>query len=138
MAANEEMNELRVRLCPLAEDVASGFDVTLDYSEASVEHVERILGEVHNNYLTTHSEEGMRGIALEFGAYLVTVLERHYGPVVWKRDHPTIGGETFPVYWRGTTLFPYGWGLKRIFDGPGDEICSKWEACVVQRAKPQS
>lgn len=30
-------------------------------------------------------------------------------------------------------LFPVGWCLKRIIDGPGDDVVSKWKALVVNR-----
>jgi hypothetical protein len=120
-----------------------GVGVTLDYSERSVHDVERILGEIHDverilgeiheEYRRTKSEEGLQGLALEFGAYLVSVLEKHRGPVIWKRDHPDFGEDAFPLEWRGTTLFPVGWCLKRIVDGPGDDIVSKWKALILNR-----
>jgi hypothetical protein len=135
MAPDEEMIALRQKLSGLAERIALGFKLTLDYSEQSVDRVEKVLAAIHVDYKKTRSEDGIRGIALNFAAYLVTVLERLYGPVIWRRDHPEMGEETFPVEWRGVTLFPYGWCLKRIVDGPGDDIRSKWKALVSPRVK---
>src|SRR5688572_23770756 len=99
MIDRNDMPKLRIKMCDLAEQVSSGFGVTLDYSERSVDDVERILGEVHDEYRRTKSEEGLQGLALEFGAYLVSVLEKHRGPVVWKRDHPEFGEDAFPLEW---------------------------------------
>lgn len=103
MIDRNDMLTLRTKMCELAEQVARGFGVTLDYSERSVRDVERILGEIHTEYRRTKSEEGLQGLALEFGAYLVSVLEKHRGPVVWKRDHPDFGEDAFPLEWRGAT-----------------------------------
>ncbi len=130
----DEMAKLRTKMCGLAEQIAGAFDVKLDYTDASVKDVERLLGEMHDEYLRTKLDDGLRGIALEFAAYLVTVIERNYGPVDWQRDHETIGKDSFPLNWNGVTLFPYGWCLKRIFDGPGDDIVSKWQVCILERS----
>jgi len=130
-----EMKKLRAEMCRLAEQIAHGFGVKLDYSDGSVKDVERILSEVHDEYCRTGKEDGLRGVALEFAAYLVSVVERHHGSVDWKRDHETIGKDSFPLHWNATTLFPYGWCLKRIFDGPGGDIVSKWQVCVLDRSR---
>jgi hypothetical protein len=135
MINRNDMPALRVKMCALAEQVAAAFDVDLDYSDRSVRDVDRILGQLHDEYRRTNSDDGLQGIALEFGAYLVTVLDRHRGPVVWKRDHPDFGTDTFPVEWRGATLFPVGWCLKRIIDGPGEDLVSKWQALVLSRGE---
>lgn len=129
----DEMTKLREKLCGLAEQVARGFDIQLDYSDDSVRQVEFILGQIHEEFVKTREEEGLFGIALELGAYLATVLERHHGPIQWKRDHPEIGKESFPLDWNGTTLFPVGWCLKRMMDGPGDDVVSKWQVLVLAR-----
>jgi hypothetical protein len=126
MINRDDKPALRAKMCSLAEQVAAAFDVKLDCSERSIRDVDRILGQLHEEYRRTRSEEGLRGIALEFGAYLVSVLEQHRGPVLWKRDHPDLGADTFPVEWRSTTLFPVAWCLKRILDGPGDDLVFKW------------
>jgi hypothetical protein len=128
-----EMVKLRVKMCGLAERIAQAYGVTLDYSHDSVSDVERILGELHDEYRDSGNEHGIFGIALEFGAYLVAVIERHHGPIDWKRDHETFGKQSFPLLWKDTTLFPVGWCLKRIMDGPSDDILSKWQVCVLAR-----
>jgi hypothetical protein len=128
----KDMNELRAVLCGQAEQVAAHFDVRLDYSDKSVKDVERILGEVHEEYRRTKDERGLRGVALQFGAYLVSIIERHHGSIDWKRDDPTIGADSFPLHWNGSVIFPYGWCMKRIFDGPADDIVSKWKVFVLK------
>ena len=129
------MPQLKEQMSALAEKIASdAFGVKLDYSVDSLKDVERILGEIHEEYKQTGSEEGLQGIALEFGAYIVKIIERHFGPAEWLRDDATMGKDTFPLRWRETTLFPVAWCGKRIFDGPADDIVSKFDALVLRGA----
>ncbi len=73
----------------------------------------------------------MQGIALEFAAYIVKVIEKNYACGVWKRDHPAFGPDSFPYDWEGGEIFPYGWCLKRILDGPQDDVWAKFQAIVM-------
>lgn len=131
----KDMKALRTEMCGLGEKVAGLFGVKLDYSDDSIKEVERILGELHDEYRRTGNDDGLRGIALEFAAYMVSVIERLHGPVDWQRDHETFGKDSFPLYWNGSTLFPYSWCQKRIFDGPGDDILAKWQVCVLAKTR---
>ena len=120
--------------CDLAEKIArEGFAKQLDYSPQSVREVEEILGILHNDYSENESEEGMYGVALEFGAYLAKVVELHFGPTEWSRDHPVIGEDSLPLTWRGGTIFPVSWCFKRLADGPGEDIWTKFHALVLSR-----
>jgi hypothetical protein len=124
--------EIQSQLCELAEQIArDNFGIALDYSIASIQQVESILAAFHNEYVRTRSEDGLQGIALEFAAYIVTVIENHFGAGDWQRDHATIGTDTFPFQWRGSTIFPYGWCFNRIIDGPEDDIWIKFNTLVV-------
>lgn len=125
------MKQLQREMSSLAETVAGSFGVKLNCAPESIENVENILGMMHEHYCNTQSENGLQGIALEFAAYIVTIIDRFYGPVDWQRDHPTFGRDSFPLYWRGTTLFPMGWCLRRMINGPADDIRDKWRTLVV-------
>jgi hypothetical protein len=130
----KDLRALKEELTHLAERVArESFDVTLDYSVESVAEVESILGQLHDEFRRTKSEEGLRGIALEFAAYLISVIERNFGKGAWNRNHPEMGSDTFPYEWNGATLFPYSWCLKRLVDGPADDVWAKFQTFVVQK-----
>jgi hypothetical protein len=137
MAERPPPRELQKKLCGLAEKIAGGFDAHLDYSVESIREVERILGRLHEDYKRTHSEDGVRGIALEFAAYIITVIERHFEAGDWQRDDPSFGPDSFPFHWRGSTIYPYGWCMKRILDGPGDDVWFKFRAIVLGESQPQ-
>ncbi|MBI3732866.1 MAG: hypothetical protein HY259_05335 [Chloroflexi bacterium] len=127
-----DTKDIKDQLSAFAESLAlDTFGIRLDYSEASIQAVERILADIHTDYRTTGSEVGLRGIALEFAAYIVKVIEHHFGPADWQRDDPVFGKDTFPLQWRGSTIYPYAWCLKRILDGPADNVWSKFQAIIL-------
>ena len=140
MSKSPDAMELKESMSVLAERIASeAFAKRLDYSIESVHEVEAILAVLHDEYINTHSEDGLHGIALEFGAYLVKLIERNFGPVNWIRDHADFGQDSFPLDWRGHTLFPVAWCIKRIIDGPGDNVWSKFQILVLdENARDQS
>lgn len=132
--------QLRTQLVPLAEQIAATLvpSTPLDYSPQSVQVVERVLALVHEDFVDSGSDDGLRGIALEFAAYLVEVIDRNYGPVEWLRDDLEFGSDSFPLLWRDQTLFPFAWCEKRIFDGPGDDVWMKFVTLVQDRAESRS
>ena len=132
MTKELEIHELKNKLSTLAERVANeAFGKQLDYSVESVKEVESILAVLHEEYKSTGSEDGLQGIAMEFGAYIVKVIEEHFGPAEWQRNDESFGDDTFPLQWRGSTLFPVGWCLKRLLDGAADDVWFKFEALVL-------
>jgi hypothetical protein len=129
----KSLKELKRELSALALEIAAECGVELDRSPESVKHVERILGEVHKEYQETGEDEGLDGVALEFAAYIIEVIEKNYTPGVWKRNHKDFGPDSFPYGWEGSVIFPYGWCQKRIYDGPGDDVWAKFQALVIHR-----
>ncbi len=115
--------------------VASSYGVALDYSDESVQGVESILGDFHNEFKKTKDDSGLRGIALFFAAYLGEVIRRKGLGGSWSRNHPTIGEDSFPFAWNGGDLFLYGWCQKRIFDGKEDDVWIKYRVCVLDKLK---
>lgn len=118
-----------------AHEVASNFDVTLDYTDSSVDSVESILGQLHDLYKQTNDDSGLRGIALFYAAYLGEVIRRKGRGGTWSRNHPLVGESSFPFNWNGGDLFLFGWCLKRIFDGKADDVSFKYRASVLEPLK---
>jgi hypothetical protein len=127
---------LRRKLIELALQVGRDEGRVLDFSPESIHEVEAILASVHRYYRRTRKDDGLLGLALEFGAYIVETVDRNYPPTGrWRRNHPDLGPDTFPYDWRGTTLFPVAWCHKRLLDGPGDNVVTKFESLVINRAQ---
>ena len=128
------MEEQRKELLSLAEQVATaGFGITLDYSDASIKHIDFMLNELHDEFVTTKDYSGLDGVALEFTAYIVAVIEKNHEKGTWSKDHSDFGKDSYPFSWSGTTLFPYAWCTKQIIDGSGESVLNKYEQLVLAR-----
>jgi hypothetical protein len=125
------ISDLQLELTQMALTIADRFGARLDFSDESIQHVERILAELHNEYQKTKDEYGLKGVAIEFGAYIASTIQLRTGEGRLERDHPDFGEATFPFYFRKSTLFPYAWCMKRIVDGESDDIWMKYRALVL-------
>jgi hypothetical protein len=114
-------------------ELAKENGVTLDFSDDSIKEVEKLLAECHREYKKAKSDEGFHGLALMFGAYIGEVIRRKGFGGTWARNHPDVGEDSFPFHWRGADLFLYGWCVKRIFDGKGDNVIFKYKALVLDK-----
>ncbi len=77
-----ELEQLKEDMSKLAERIANeGFGIKLDYSIESIKQADRVLGELHKEYKKTKDDEGYTGIAFEFAAYIVKVIEKNVAPV---------------------------------------------------------
>lgn len=119
------------RMSASAVEVARDFKIELDFTDASVKKVERILGELHRHYKKTKDDDGLNGLALFFAAYLGDVIQRKGLGGKWKRHHPQWGKNSFPFSWQGGELFLFGWCQKRIYDGKQDDVWLKYRAIVL-------
>jgi hypothetical protein len=127
-------DEVRLKLVPLALQVGAALVPyePLDYTPESVRTVERALGALHEEFARSGSDDGFSGIALEFAAYIVEVVDRNFGPVEWERDDAEFGVDAFPMRWRGGTIYPYAWCEKRLFNGTADDVWAKFSALVLE------
>jgi hypothetical protein len=116
-------------------ELAKENGVTLDFSDESINEVEKLLAECHREYKKAKSEEGFHGLALMFAAYIGEVIRRKGLGGSWSRNHPDFGDDSFPFSWQGGTVFLYGWCTKRIFDGEADNVAFKYKALVLDKLK---
>lgn len=128
-----ELQKLQSELIGYALMIAENYNLELDFSDSSIIIVEQILSEINSDYVQTGNEEGLYGIALEFGFYIMKVIEQNHGPAYFERDDKDWGENAFPFYWRDGTMFPVGWCTKRILDGEGDNVWIKYEILVLDK-----
>jgi hypothetical protein len=128
----KHVEALMVDMKARAVEVArKAFNIELDYNDESVKQIEKILGKIHKDYKRTKNEEGLRGLALFFAAFIGEVIRRKGFGGKWQRHHPVIGDDTFPFQWRGKTLFLYAWCFKRIIEGKQDDVWIKYQTLVL-------
>jgi hypothetical protein len=116
-------------------ELAKENGITLDFSDASIQEIEKLLAECRREYKKAKSEEGFHGLAMMFGAYIGEVIKRKGLGGRWARNHPDMGEDSFPFFWGDQTLFLCAWCAKRIFDGDGDNVVFKYKALVLDKLK---
>jgi hypothetical protein len=105
----------------------------LDYSDKSVMDVEKILGALHEEYRSSRSETGVKGLAMAYGAYIGEVIRRRTPGSIWERNHPVVGEKSYPLLVSGGALFPCGWCYQRIINGAEDNVWHKYALSTQQR-----
>jgi hypothetical protein len=108
------------------------YDVTLDYTEASVEHVEGILAKLHAEHRARlFFPERMIAEANRWGAYVDEVARRVRGGE-WRRDSSHVGANAFPlVFGEQNEVCPCAWCYRRIRDGAEDNVWVKFRLSVT-------
>lgn len=110
-----------------AVDIADkNFHIRLDYSVASIEKVEEILGKLHEEYNQTKSERGIHGLAMAFGAYIGETIKRSEPGSRWEQDSAVAGEKAYPLHWLRGESYPCAWCYRRITNGPEDNVWHKY------------
>lgn len=133
---NQELLNLKEQLVSQALQVATSLELELDYSEQSIKVVDQILEMLHDDLMKTGNNEGLNGIALQMGMYIVTVLEKQEKVTDLSRSHSEFGDDSFPVtLTNGNVIFPYAWCQKQIENGQQDSVSSKFSALTDNSVK---
>jgi hypothetical protein len=117
------------------------FQVELDFSEASIQQVEKILGQLHESLpkglmskllKKQPSEQEMDALTKMFGGYIAGVMQRLYGGD-WKAESQAFPGQevlTFEV--KGRDLWPQFKVGKRIMNGAEDNVWHYYQVVKVK------
>ncbi|MES2024113.1 MAG: hypothetical protein V4448_01020 [Pseudomonadota bacterium] len=100
------------------------FGVNLDWSDESMQQVEKILSKMHESYLATSprpTDEQVMSFAKAFGSYIGEVYRRNHGAEWGLVD---INGQKFPGLKTkfGTKFWPWGKASSRIIEGPENNV----------------
>ena len=116
-------------------DAKENNQVALDYTPGSIQNVENILGQLHDQYAKNPSSVSANGLGSGYGAYIGEVIRRSEVDAKWERDD-TVGGEqSYPVIWGGGHSYPMAWCYHRIVNGPEDNVWIKYRVLKEQRDK---
>lgn len=138
LCSNIIAKDLYEKLLSFAILTAEQDGLNLDYSHESIKEVEKILTKIHLHYLDTKDETGLRGIAVGFGVYIAETIRRNTNEGILYTDHKILGEKCFPFFWKESTLFPYAWCIKRMFDGEGDNVWTKYQVTVLSKLERTS
>ena len=132
---SQELIDIKNELINHAIKIGKEYDINLDFSDESIKNVEKILADLHTEYQKTKNDEGLNGLALIFGFYIIEVIEKNHKKGRIERNHPDFGENVFPFYWNKGILFPVAWCQKRILDGEGDNIEIKYRLLILEEKK---
>ncbi|MGH2535773.1 MAG: hypothetical protein ACRDHL_00065 [Candidatus Promineifilaceae bacterium] len=125
--------ELGRRMAQLAERAVAmaeqAFDISLDYSEASVEHVEFILGRLYDEMPRGRlawlrgrpSPQQLGRMATIWGAYLGEVIRRRWGGH-WAPTSPRLNQALPTLLLASGELYPPAKVYQRLTKGPEDNV----------------
>jgi hypothetical protein len=102
--------------------------VRLDYTPASIEKVDQVLGNTHEEYQRTRSTQGIQGLAMAYGAYIGEVIRRSEPGARWERGDSVGGENSYPMLWRGGSSYVCAWCYRRITNGDEDNVWHKYIA----------
>jgi hypothetical protein len=123
-----ELSDLAESLAVDALEIAkTDFDATLDWSEASLQTLESILADLHDEFAEERpDDETLTAYAERFGSYLGEVLRRHHGGE-WGlvkldgNEFPGLANQQFGLSW------PWAQVHQRLTDGEKHDVAAYYE-----------
>lgn len=115
------------------------FQLNLDYSEESLQQIERILGQLHETIpkgvfakLFKHgpSDTQIRQMAKMWGGYVGEVIRRRWGGQ-WSTESEAQPGGVITLQIGGSEIYPPAKVFKRLTNGPEDNV---WHYYQVLKA----
>jgi hypothetical protein len=110
---------------------AEHFRRTLDWSDASVAHIEAIMGSLHRDLARANpSDKQVIQFARMFGSYVGEVFRRNHG-AAW--GIVTLGGQSFPglrASKQGALFWPWGRAQNRLRNGAEDNVWHYYQTLV--------
>ncbi len=88
------------------EDAESQNHIHLDYSVESIKSVEKILGQLHEQYAKNPSSISEKGLGSAYGAYVGEVIRRSEPGARWERDDAAAGEKSYPLIWASRAFLP--------------------------------
>jgi len=112
--------------------------VRLDYSIESIKSVEKILGQLHEQYAKNPSSVSVKGLGSAYAAYVGEVIRRSEPGARWEKDDAVGGEKSYPLIWGAGHSYPLGWCQKRIIYGDGDNVWIKYYVLKERSSRPKT
>ena len=112
----------------LAVKSAKAFHFMLDYSDASIKTVDKILKKVKVHY--ANQEKELSNYGLIFGLYCIAVLERNHGKGFIERKYEADSPDDFPYLRNNQLIFPCMWCSHFLFYEDVPDVWSQFNEVV--------
>ena len=133
---HETLGEMMQEYAEKAVELARDFHVQLDFTENSVQALEQILAQLHEEHRAFTAgrsspeqavEEQMVTMCKLWGGYLGEVVRRRWGGDWAMESYPGANFATLTLNVRGGKLFPSMKIYRRLTEGPADNVWSFYE-----------
>ena len=133
---HETLGEMMQEYAEKAVELARDFHVQLDFTENSVQALEQILTQLHEEHRAFTAgrsspeqavEEQMVTMCKLWGGYLGEVVRRRWGGDWAMESYPGANFATLTLNVRGGKLFPSMKIYRRLTEGPADNVWSFYE-----------
>ena len=114
----------------LAVNTAKVLRFTLDYSDASIKTVDKVLKKAKVYYAKNENE--LSNFGLIFGLYCIAVLERNHGKGYIERKYEANGPDDFPYLRNNQLIFPCLWCSHKLFYEDVPDVWSEFNE-VIER-----
>jgi hypothetical protein len=109
------------------------FQITLNWSDASVQHIESVSDTFHRQLKSAKpSEDQIMGFSRMFGSYIGEVYRKNHG-ATWGMIE--LNGQSFPglqAKLSDLTFWPWGRARNRLVDGPENNITHYYAHLIKQ------
>jgi hypothetical protein len=109
-----------------ADMVRAEYGRELDFSEPTIGAVEALLNEFWQD--AEKSNELLTKVALLFGSYIGEVIRAYYPQATWSGGSLTSDAPPPSLHVGDIELSPIVWCFKRLYNGPGDSVVTKYLA----------
>lgn len=134
-AEAEGLEAMMAQLAAEAVEVGRQSGVTLDYSEASLERVEKVLDVLAGQAKSAESED-LDALSKMWGAYFGEVVRRRWGGEWSIETYPGAHFATLTLTIHGSKLFPSMKVYRRLTNGKPDDVWAFYKE-IEQRLKKQ-
>jgi hypothetical protein len=126
MPTDAVSSEMQRRAREAVKMAATVYGEELDFTEPTVEIVERILSSLGADHEL--SDDDRARVVWVFGPYLGEVVRQRFPDARWERYHPTYDQAGPYLKIADIQLFPLVWCYKRLYNGPEESVALKYRA----------
>ncbi len=117
----------------LAVEKAKVYNLKLNYTDKSIETVEKILRIIGKEYSLNSRNTDIGGLSIIFGLYIIEVIERNHEKGFLQRKLLGTEHDDFPYYWKGNLIFPCNWVQNKIKNMSSTDISLIYNNVILEK-----
>lgn len=137
---DKKMHSTQKSMLKYAEELAANDGTTLDYSNKSIQKLDKLLGKIAKELREAgisrveqfETDESAQGIAEIAGCYIVECIERNQQIGTWLEYDPQTGDKVYCFKTgQGAVIYPLDWVMKKLIDPRGYSLIATYKQWVL-------